>query len=71
MNYEIGFHTTDELIEELMGRKTFMGIVVASTKEHLGDDVVTHKKFNVYSTLNTEQSAMLLESMAKFVSEQK
>jgi hypothetical protein len=46
------FSTVAELISELVNRTTFVGVVVASDKEHKRRDTV-HDTFNTYASLSS------------------
>lgn len=52
------FATNQELVEELMKRTTFAGVVVCSRKQHKDREV--HDNWDVYSSLNLEQTRMIL-----------
>jgi len=54
------FATNHELIDELMNRTTFAGVVVCSRKERKSDEV--HDNWNVYTSLNVEQTKLILEN---------
>lgn len=58
MNLE--FCTNEELVLELMKRVTFAGLIVCSTKEK--KDKVVHDDWGVYSSLNLEQTKLILEN---------
>jgi hypothetical protein len=58
------FSTVTELIKELMNRTTFVGVVVASDKEHKRRDTV-HGTFNTYASLSSQgQVVTLLKTVA-------
>ena len=66
---ELDFFTTKELVDELMRRKTFLGVVV-----HSGDDMKSKEwsgettfKVHFNSNLNTAQASHLLETVAQFL----
>ncbi len=63
---ELAFATTTELVEELLRRKTFLGVVVHAESEHRDaawkGDKVFKVRFN--SNLDTEQAGRLLEVIA-------
>jgi hypothetical protein len=46
----LAFFTTQELIEELVNRTTFVGVVVASKDEHRQQGQV-HSDFNTFTTM--------------------
>lgn len=52
--------TTRQLIDELMARRTFVGIIVASNEEHLTDGQV-HNDFRVRTTVENEITRTILE----------
>jgi len=56
----LDFATNQELVNELINRTTFAGIVVCSRKERKSDEV--HDNWNVYSSLNVEQTKLILEN---------
>jgi len=66
MNSGLEFFTTQELISELMRRKTFLGIVVHSTDELRGSTWAGEKVFQVHfnSNLDAEQAGRLLDVVA-------
>ena len=45
---DLAFYTTEELIEELLSRHTFLGVVVHSTEEHRGTQWQGEKQFQVH-----------------------
>jgi hypothetical protein len=65
MTSGLEFYTTNELVSELMRRKTFLGVVVHSTDELRGawsGEKVFQVHFN--SNLDTEQAGRLLDAIA-------
>jgi hypothetical protein len=66
---ELAFHTTPELIGELMRRKTFMGVVVHADPEWKGDAWGEQRTFRVHfnSNLDTNQATRLLDSIARYL----
>ena len=63
-NDSLVFATVPELIEELVKRATFVGVVVASDKEHKGGDTV-HDTFTTYASLNNpDQVITILKTVA-------
>jgi hypothetical protein len=63
------FATVTELIKELVNRTTFVGVVVASDKEHKRGDTV-HDTFNTYASLsNQDQVITLLKTVATNIEE--
>ena len=63
------FSTVTELIKELLNRTTFVGVVVASDKEHKRRDTV-HDTFNTYASLSSQdQVVTLLKTVATNIEE--
>jgi len=63
------FSTVTELIKELVNRPTFVGVVVASDKEHKRRDTV-HDTFNTYASLSSQdQVVTLLKTVATNIEE--
>jgi hypothetical protein len=63
------YSTVTELIEELVNRETFVGVVVASDKEHKRRDTV-HDTFNTYASLNNQdQVVTILKTAATNIEE--
>jgi len=63
------YSTVIELIEELVNRATFVGVVVASDKEHKRRDTV-HDTFNTYASLNNQdQVVTILKTVATNIEE--
>jgi hypothetical protein len=60
---DLAFYTTTELIEELMRRKTFLGVVIHSDTEHRQSTWTGDKVFRVHlnSNMDCEQAGRLLE----------
>ena len=54
------FATTTELIEELMGRDTFVGLVLSSEDEQKFEGQM-HDKFKMYATGNVESTIQMLQ----------
>ena len=64
----IEFYTTRELVNELMRRKTFLGVVIHSEKELKGSwpgEGTFQVHFN--SNLDTGQASRLLDAVAQFM----
>ena len=59
---ELAFYTTPELIDELMRRKTFLGVVIHSEREFREDTWRGDKVFKVHlnSNLDADQACRLL-----------
>jgi len=65
---ELSFYTTKELIDELMRRRTFLGIVVHA-EEELRKEWAGEKMFNVRfnQNLNAAAAGRLLERVAEYM----
>jgi hypothetical protein len=66
---ELAFFTSDELIEELVRRRTFYGCVIRSTEEHK-DDVWEERTFQVQfnsANLDRVRVGRLLDAMAEML----
>jgi hypothetical protein len=63
---ELAFYTTTELIDELLCRQTFLGVIVHSETEHRDNtwkgDKVFRVRFN--ANLDPQQTCRLLEVVA-------
>ncbi len=64
---DLAFHTTAELVGELMRRNTFMGIIVHSEQEHRGQAWQGERVFKVHlsRSLEREQAGRLLDVIAE------
>ncbi len=66
---DLAFFTTQELIDELMRRKTFLGVVVHSQDEfrnaEWGEERVFRVRFN--SNLDAVQAGRLLDVVAEYI----
>jgi hypothetical protein len=65
----IELFTTKELVNELMNRRTFLGVVIHSEKELKGEwpgEGTFQVHFN--SNLDTGQAARLLDAVAQYMS---
>ena len=64
---DLAFHTTGELIAELMRRRTFMGVVVHADPEWKGEPWGDERTFRVHfnSNLDTTQATRLLDVVAR------
>jgi hypothetical protein len=65
----IELHTTKELVDELMRRRTFLGVVIHSEKELKGEwpgEGTFQVHFN--SNLDATQACRLLDAVAQFMS---
>lgn len=60
---DLELHSSEELIQELLSRTTFVGIVIRSEKEAKG--VSGHRSFRVDSSnnLNTDQTLTILSGL--------
>ena len=69
---DLAFHTTAELIGELMRRNTFMGIVVHSEQEHRGHAWEGERVFKVHlsGSLETGEAGRLLDVIAEHLERQ-
>lgn len=67
---ELSFFTTQELIAELMRRKTFMGVVVHSSEEVRGQVWEDERTFKVHfnDNLDTLGASRLLDTVAEHMS---
>lgn len=59
---------TQDLIDELMGRTTFAGIILYSPNNHRNDDQV-HDDFHLLTATTNEDTIHLLERAAEIVRE--
>lgn len=57
---EIEFASTKELVAELQKRSTFAGLIMWSPDEHKKDGQ-THNDFQLFTSVNDEQTIKLLE----------
>lgn len=57
---DIEFASTKELIQELRKRSTFAGLILWSPDEHR-EDGQTHSDFQLFTSVDDEQSVKLLE----------
>jgi hypothetical protein len=69
MESELAFFTTEQLIDELIRRKTFLGVVVHSEEELKGDTWKGERIFKVdfNSNLNTGEACRLLDTVAEYM----
>jgi hypothetical protein len=69
---ELAFYTTQELIAELMRRRTFLGVVVHSSAEHRGPAWAGEGVFKVHfnSNLDTQETGRLLDRVAQYLASQ-
>ncbi len=66
---ELAFFTTQELIEELMRRQTFFGVVVHSAEEHKRDNWEDERMFKVHfnQNLDSVRASRLLDTVAEYM----
>jgi hypothetical protein len=66
---ELAFYTTQELINEILRRKTFLGIVVQSEEEYRNQDWGQERMFKVQfnNNLTNSQASRLLDSVAEYM----
>lgn len=57
---DLSLASTEELIEELFRRKTFVGVLIYSPASQKFDDQI-HNDLNLYTTLNRDCSVKILE----------
>ena len=65
---ELAFYTSDELIQELMRRKTFYGCVIHSAEDHK-HDAWEERTFRVHFNQNLDQlhAGRLLDRVAEYI----
>lgn len=66
---DLEFFTTAELIQELMRRKTFLGVVVHSQEERKKDGWDKEQTFKVHFNANLDvlQTSRLLGAVAEYI----
>lgn len=66
---ELAFFTTHELIEELMRRQTFYGVVVHSADEHKRESREEERMFKVHfnQNLDSASASRLLDNVAEYM----
>lgn len=66
---ELAFYTTQELIDELMRRKTFLGVVVRSESEFRNGQWGGERIFKVHfnENLDAPQVCRLLDTVADYM----
>ncbi len=66
---ELTFVTTEELIAELMRRRTFLGVVVHCESEWKGGDWGDERNFRVHfnGNLAAEETSRLLSRVAQYI----
>lgn len=68
---ELAFYTTRELIDELIRRKTFLGVVVHAEQEQRGKTWNGEKMFQIHfnSNLQPEEAGRLLDAVAEHLAD--
>ena len=68
---DLAFHTSEELIHELMRRKTFYGCVVHSAEDHK-HDIWDERTFRVHFNQNLDKArtGRLLDAVAEYLNVQ-
>lgn len=61
MYQPLTFCTSEELVHELINRKTFIGVVIMSKKENRNSDGASHSDFSTYTSLDCENLGNLLD----------
>lgn len=66
---ELAFYPTQDLVNELMKRTTFLGVVVHSEEEWKGDSWGQERTFKVQfnSNLDTVEASRLLSRVAEYL----
>lgn len=66
---DLAFVSTQELIDELMRRNTFLGVVVHSEQEWKGDAWGDERTFKVHfnSNLDTVEASRLLSRVSEYL----
>jgi hypothetical protein len=69
MQTDLAFYTTKELIDELLSRKTFLGVVIHSQEEFRGKTWGGERLFKVHYNGNLDQvkAARLLDTVAEYM----
>jgi len=64
---DLTFASTQELVDELLRRKTFLGVVIQSEKEYRGEGWGKERVFRVHfnANLEAEQAGRLLDAVAE------
>lgn len=63
------FYTSEQLIQELMGRSTFAGIILYSEEQQIKDDQV-HSSFNCLTKAEPEDTVKILMKAARALASQ-
>ena len=63
---DLAFYTTAELVEELMRRKTFLGVIIHSATDHRGSPWKGDEVFQVHLNANLDcaQAGRLLDAVS-------
>jgi len=66
---ELAFYGTDELVEELLRRKTFLGVIVRSEKEFLDGQWSGERIFKVHfnENMDSAQACRLLDAVTDYM----
>ncbi len=69
MPTDLAFHSTKELIAELMSRKTFLGVVIHAEQEYRGQGWGDERMFQVSynENLDSVQAARLMDTVAEYM----
>ena len=70
MSSELAFHTTQELIDELMRRQTFCGVVIHAEDEQRRRTWSSERNFKVHfnQNLDSDRVSRLLDVVAEYMS---
>jgi hypothetical protein len=66
---ELAFYPTEELVKEILRRKTFLGVVIQSEEEYRQQSWGAERMFKVQfnSNLTNAQASRLIDSVAEFM----
>ena len=66
---DLAYFTSNELICELMRRKTFLGVIVHSMHEHRNANWTGERIFRVHfnSNLSADEASGLLDAVSKYI----
>jgi hypothetical protein len=66
---DLAFYTTQDLVDELMRRKTFCGVVVHSAEDHKRETWEAERVFRVHfnQNLDPERASRLLDTVAEYM----
>lgn len=59
---DLQFYTTTELIDEILKRETFCGVIIKSSKERLSEQQI-HDNFEVFTSLDEETTIQLIDQV--------